>query len=144
MTRTRKRILIAALALLVILTGWFYWFYFMSTSAAIRHAESFLFRRMTVSQIDVEGNYRHFFVTNRQLQAGDSSLESRFSSELGDSLSFGSFDASIRPSLGLGMIINATDWFQNEEIQLNHIDQLAQDDFVEQLRKVVDKSPGRS
>ena len=144
MTRTRKRILIAALALLTILIVWFYWFYFMSTSAAIRHAESFLFRRMTVSQIDVEGNYRHFFVTNRQLQAGDSALETRFTSDLGNTLSFGSFDASLRPSLGLGMIINATDWFQNEEIQLNHIDQLAQDDFVEQLRKVVDKSPGRS
>lgn len=144
MTRTRKRILIAVVTLLVVLTGWFYWFYFVSTSAAIRHAESFLFRRMTVSQIDVEGNYRHFFVTNRHLEPGDAPLEGRFTSERGESMSFGTFDARLRPTLGLGMVINATDWFQNEEIQVSRVQKHARDEFLEQLRTVVDTSPGRS
>jgi len=81
MTRTRKRILIAALALLVILTGWFYWYYFMSTNAAILHAESFLFRRMTVSQVGVAGEYRHFFITNRELVSDDASIDQRFSAQ---------------------------------------------------------------
>lgn len=144
MTRTRKRILIAAIVLLVVLTGWFYWFYFMSTSAAIRHAESFLFRRMTVSQIDVEGNHRHFFVTNRYLEPGDAALEDRFTAERGETMSFGTFDANLRPSLGLGMIINATDWFQNEEIQISAVQKQTRDEFLEQLEAVVDKAPGRS
>lgn len=144
MAITRKRLTIILLAVLVVLGGWFYWFYFMSTSAAIRHAESFLFRRMTVSQIDEEGIYRHYFVTNRQLDDGSGALEDRFGSERGDELSFGSFDASIRPSLGLGMILNATDWFQNEEIRLEVSQQLDPASFAEELRQVVDSSPNRS
>jgi pimeloyl-ACP methyl ester carboxylesterase len=144
MTRTRKRILVATLALLVVLTGWFYWFYFMSTNAAIRHAESFLFRRMTVSQVGVAGEYRHFFVTNRELASGDASIDRRFNSDRGNSLTFGYFDTSIRPTLGLGMIVDATQWFQNEEIKLDHVENLERDNFVERLRAVVDKTPQRS
>jgi esterase/lipase superfamily enzyme len=144
MAITRKRLVIILLATLVVAGGWFYWFYFMSTSAAIRHAESFLFRRMTVSQVDEEGIYRHYFVTNRHLEGESGALEDRFNSERGDELSFGSFDASIRPSLGLGMILNATDWFQNEEIRLEVSQQLDPATFVEELRQVVDSSPTRS
>jgi len=144
MTRTRKRILIAALALLATLTGWFYWYYFMSTNAAILHAESFLFRRMTVSQVGVAGEYRHFFVTNRELVSDDASIDRRFDSDRGNALTFGYFDTSIRPTLGLGMIVDATQWFQNEEIQLDHVESLEKENFVEQLRAVVDKTPQRS
>ena len=67
---TRRRLGLGLLAALIVLGGWFYWFYFKSPEAAIRHAESFLFRRMAVSQVDAEGTYRHFFVTNRALEAG--------------------------------------------------------------------------
>lgn len=144
MTITRKRVITALLILLVILAGWFYWFYFMSTNAAIRHAEAFLFRRMTVSQTDMDGEYRHFFITNRVIAGSDTPVEQRATSNRGETLTLGTFDARIRPSLGLGMIINATDWFQNEEIRLSSARPLAQDQFVEELRAVVDESSHRS
>jgi len=132
------------LTLLVILTGWFYWFYFMSTNAAIRHAESFLFRRMIVSQIDVEGTYRHFFITNRRFETGDAPVEDRYTSDRGEGLSFGTFDTRIQPSLGLGMLLDGTDWFQNEEIRITDVSKLDSEDMLEQLRNVVDRTSGRS
>lgn len=144
MALTRKRLLTILLALLILLGGWFYWFYFMSTSAAIRHAESFLFRRMTVAQLDDDGMYRHYFVTNREFSDGDDPFEERATSTRIGEPTYGSFDARIRPSVGLGMIINATEWFQNEEIRLSVSRELDQDAFVEDLRQIVDKSPNRS
>ena len=59
MTRTKKRLLIGVLGFFVIVGTWFYYAYFMSTSAAIRHAEDFLFWRMTVSQLAEQGEFRH-------------------------------------------------------------------------------------
>jgi esterase/lipase superfamily enzyme len=144
MALTRKRLITALLILLVVIGGWFYWFYFMSTNAAIRHAESFLFRRMTVAQLDDEGLYRHFFVTNRAFSDGDGRFEELATSTRIEEPTYGSFDARIRPSLGLGMILNATDWFQNEEIRLSVSRQLDRDAFLEDLRQIVDKSPHRS
>jgi len=144
MTLTRKRLIIGLLALLVLLGGWFYWFYFMSTNAAIRHAESFLFRRMIVSQVDVEGTYRHFFITNRRFETGDAPVEDRYTSDRGEGLSFGTFDTRIQPSLGLGMLLDGTDWFQNEEIRITDVSKLDSEDMLEQLRNVVDRTSGRS
>jgi esterase/lipase superfamily enzyme len=144
MTLTRKRLIIGLLALLVMLGGWFYWFYFMSTNAAIRHAESFLFRRMIVSQVDVEGTYRHFFITNRRFETGDAPVEDRYTSDRGEGLSFGTFDTRIQPSLGLGMLLDGTDWFQNEEIRITDVSKLDSEDMLEQLRNVVDRTSGRS
>ena len=54
------------------------------------------------------------------------------------------FDTAIEPSLGLGMIINPTEWFQNEEIQLLDVRDLERDAFVEQVRQLVRESPHRS
>jgi esterase/lipase superfamily enzyme len=144
MTRTKKRISIAVLGILIIGGIWFYYAYFMSTNAAIRHAEEFLFRRMTVSQLAEQGEYRHFFVTNRRQDTGDMPLEESFNTEREDALKFGSFDISIEPSLGLGMIINPTEWFQNEEIRLSGIREVEKAAFVEKLGRFVDASPGRS
>ena len=144
MALTRKRLLTGLLILLVLLGGWFYWFYFMSTSAAIRHAESFLFRRMIVSRVDVEGSYRHFFITNRHFVAGDAPVEDRYTADRGEELSFGTFDTQLQPSLGLGMLLDATDWFQNEEIRITDVSKLESEDMLEQLRNVVDRSTGRS
>jgi esterase/lipase superfamily enzyme len=143
-TQTRKRLLLGILTIIVVGGGWFYWFYFKSTAAAIRHAEAFLFRRMTVSQLDQQGQYRHYFITNRQLEPGDAPLDVRFTATRSDALSFGSFDVSIRPTLGLGRIIDATEWFQNEEIQLDETRRLEHVDFVAELRDLVDQSPKRS
>jgi len=144
MTRIRTRILISALAVLIIGGIWFYYAYFMSTNAAIRHAEAFLFRRMTVTQLAEQGEYRHFFVTNRVMESGEAPLENRFTTERQETLGFGTFDTNIEPSLGLGMIINPTEWFQNEEIQLSDIRELDESDFVAGLGRYVNESPGRS
>ncbi len=140
----RKRLVTGLLILLVILAGWFYWFYFMSTNAAIRQAESFLFRRMTVSQTGIEGEYQHFFVTNRAFATDGDSLEERATSDRGAGLTLGTFETQITPTLGLGMIINSTDWFQNEQIRLEAAQELVEDDFVAELREVVDASEARS
>jgi pimeloyl-ACP methyl ester carboxylesterase len=144
MALTRKRLVTGLLILLVVISGWFYWFYFMSTNAAIRHAESFLFRRMIVSQVDVEGTYRHFFITNRRFETGGAPVEDRYTSDLGEGLSFGTFDTRMQPSLGLGMLLDSTDWFQNEEIRITDVSKLDSEDMLEQLRNVVDRSSGRS
>ncbi len=141
---TRKRLVIGLLVFLALFGGWFYWFYFMSTNAAILHAETFLFRRMAVSQTGNEGEYRHFFITNRNIEAGDDPLEDRASSDRGDVLTVGSFDAALQPTLGLGMLLNATDWFQNEQIQLNEALALPKDAFVNELGAIVDESAKRS
>mgnify|MGYP001827079920 FL=1 len=141
---SKRKILSFALIALVALGGWFYSFYFKSTTAAIRHAEAFLFRRMTVMQLDEQGEYRHFFVTNRRAAESSTSDALEFGSQRDSALSFGSFDVSIEPSLGLGMIINPTDWFQNEEISLAAIRQQERAAFVQSLRDFVDMSPQRS
>ncbi len=140
----RRRILIGTLALLVVAGGWFYFFYFVSTDAAIRHAEAFLFRRMTVARLPEDGRYRYFYATNRRLEAGDGPLERRFTADREDALTFGSYDVSLRPTLGLGMMINPTEWFQNEEISLDELRQLEEREFVDTLRRYVDASPRRS
>lgn len=144
MTRTKKRMLIGALAAFLIIGSWFFYIYFMSTSAALMHAEEFLFRRMTVSQLNEQGSFRHFFITNRILESGEEPLEERFVAGREATLKFGSFDIRIEPSLGLGMMIDPTAWFQNEEINLSAIEKLEEGAFIEALRDFVDKSPGRS
>ena len=42
MTRVKKRMLLGLLGVLIIAGGWYYYLYFMSTNAAIHHAEAFL------------------------------------------------------------------------------------------------------
>ncbi len=145
--RFRRRIWWGVTLVALILLGagyWFYKVYFVSTDAAIRHAEAFLFRRMTVAQLAEQGEYRFFYATNRVPVANADSLDERFGSEREAALKFGNFDAEIKPTLGLGMLINPTEWFQNEEIRLRDVRTLEQDAFVEQLRSVVQKSPHRA
>ena len=144
--RVKRRLLWAIGLVVLILAGaafWFYNFYFSSTEAAIRHAEAFIFRRMTVAQLAEQGVYRFFYVTNRRAGADDAPIAERFGTEREGALKFGSFDAQIRPSLGLGMFINPTEWFQNEEIQLQNVETVEQADFVTQLRQQVESSPDR-
>lgn len=42
------------------------------------------------------------------------------------------------------MLINPTEWFQNEEIRLKDVHALEQAAFVEQLRRLLQKSPYRA
>ncbi len=123
---------------------WFYYLYFVSTGAALQRAEAFQFRRMLVAQLGEQGAYRFFYISNRRLSSGDGALEERFGNEREALLKFGYFDTKIEPSLGLGMIINPSEWFQNEEIRILDVQALERAAFVSQLRTLVDAAPGRS
>lgn len=147
MTRFKRRLLIGGGVFLLILLGlgwWFYQTYFASTSAALQRAEAFMFRRMRVAQVSPHGEYRFFFATNRRLESAAGPAEEHFGRERQDTLTFGSFDVAIEPSLGLGMIINPTEWFQNEEIQIKAVQELDQRAFLDQLSRLVQESPYRS
>lgn len=135
---------LAALLVLGAAGAWFYQLYFSSTSYALQRAEAFAFRRMVIAQLDELGSYRFFFVTNRQREHQTGPLEESFGVGREETLKFGSFDISIEPTLGLGMLINPTEWFQNEELRLKAVREMEQAAFLAQLRQLVDASPGRS
>ena len=139
-----KYIIIIMLLLLVIAGMWFYQALYGSTAEALRRAENFLFTRMTVTQLGEQGSTRYFFITNRKKSKDDEILENRFGSEREAELKFGFFDTVIEPSVGLGMFINPSEWFQNEEIVVKNMEALQQQAFVEQMRELVDASPRRS
>jgi len=139
-----KYIIIIALLLLVIAGMWFYQVMYGSTAEALQRAENFLFTRQTVSQLSEQGTTRYFFVSNRNKSSDDEVLENRFGSEREAELKFGLYDTTIEPSVGLGMFINPSEWFQTEEIVVKNMEMLQQQDFVSQLRELVDASPRRS
>ena len=147
MTRLRRRLWLAVtfVALLLLgVGGWIYYTVFVASDFALRHAEAFLFRRMTVAQLAEQGNYRFFYITNRHQEAGDGPIEERFGREREERLKFGSIDTKIEPTLGIGMLINPTKWFQNEEISLEDVRDLDEAVFVEQVGDLVQASPYRS
>ena len=143
MTRFNRRLLIILVPVIVLamVLGGFLQF---STRRALERAEAFQFRRMLVTQQAEEGAYRFFYVTNRGIKHQDGAFEERFGNQRELGLKFGLFDTKIEPSLGIGMIINPTDWFQNEEIQLTNVRALKQDAFITELRKQVHASPYRA
>ncbi len=147
MTRFKRRLLIGLALAAVVLAGagvWFYHFYFRSTGAITRHMENFRFRRMTVARLAEQGDYRFYFASNRLAVKDDSPVRERFGNERGEKLHFGYFDTRIEPTLGLGMLINPTEWFQSEEIQISNVAALEKNDFVVKMRKLVDDSPYNS
>ena len=121
-----------------------YQLYFSSTSEALRHAEDFLFRRMTATQLSEHGQYRFYYTTNRTAGSAEGGISNRFTNERTDQVDFGAFDAEIQPSLGIGMLINPTEWLQNEEIRFLDIYSAPREKFVESLRGAVDNSPHRA
>jgi len=143
MTRLKRRLIIA-FAVFAVIAALLYAFFQGSTRAALERAEALQFRRMVVSRQGDNGDYRFFFVTNRHLEKGEGLYEERFNNERSGDLKFGFFDTSIEPSLGIGMLVNPTDWFQNEEIQINQIKALDRTAAVEELRRQVEASPYRS
>ena len=147
MTRFKRRVLFGLGLIVLVLVGlgvWFYYVYFASTSTALQRAEAFFFRRMLVAQLSPQGGYRFFFVTNRRPESKAGPLEERFGIERQAVLQFGFFDVQVERSLGLGMIINPSEWFQNEEIKLKVVQELDQSAFVAHVRGLVQKSPRRS
>ncbi len=127
MTRFKRRLWFgAALVVLVLLSvgGWFYFNIYLTSSFALRHAEAFYFRRLQVAQLEQRGTYRFFYATNRRAEPGDAAFEERFGNEREGVLKFGFFDTAIEPTLGVGMIIDRTQWFQNEVIKLRRVEEL--------------------
>ncbi len=144
MTRLKRRMLFGLALVVSVVLGLGAWAYFYGTRITLERAEAFQFRRMVVAQLEKQGVYRFFYVSNRRLGPDDGPLEERFETEREEMLKFGSFDSEIEPTLGLGMIINPTEWFQNEEIKLRDVQALNQAAFVEQVRRLVQDSPHRS
>jgi len=143
MARFRRRILIGAVALfgVALLAGAFFQF---STGKILERAEALQFRRMLVTRQGDEGAFRFFYVTNRREVRPDGELDERFENQREAGLRFGFFDTAIEPSLGIGMLVNPTDWFQNEEIRLRDVRGLERSAFIEKLRAQVGESPYRS
>ena len=118
--------------------------YFIGTSTLLSQAEAFAFRRMTVTQLAEQGTFRFFYATNRVSADASGEVDERFSPERAEELKFGLFNTSIEPSLGLGMLLDASDWFLNEEIQLLDVDPMDKQAFVGQLRQQIAESPYHS
>ena len=96
MSTGKRRLWLAAGAILLLLLGYgLFQLYFSSTSEALRHAENFLFRRMTAAQLTDAGQYRFSYVTNRQAGSSEGSLDERFSNQRANQLTYGFFDADI-------------------------------------------------
>jgi esterase/lipase superfamily enzyme len=138
---TRRRWLVVVVLALLGLGGWFYLAYFAGPGTALDRAEAFIFRRMTVAQLGEQGTYRFFFVTNRAVGDPDGDLGGRFGREREPRLKYGAFDTRIEQSLGLGMLINPTQWFQDEEIRIEEVRHLERAAFVAELNEQVRASP---
>lgn len=138
-----RRWLLVTAAVSLLAASWLTYEILLSPSAAIRQAEAFLFRRMTVVQLD-EGHYRYFYVSNRRLEPGEQSIEDRVTDERDENLYFGSYDIALSPLLGLGLNLSWSDMLQTEMISLEEIRELERADFVSTLRAYVDASPNRS
>jgi esterase/lipase superfamily enzyme len=143
MSRLKRRILIGV-ALVALISIGLVLFFYRPTRLALERAEAFQFRRMLVTRLGAENVYRFFFVTNRNLESGEGPLEERFGNQRQEGLTFGLFDTRLEPALGIGMILNPTDWFQNEEIQLKRVESLNRVDFIAEVQKQVHASPLRS
>ena len=133
---------IALVALVLVLMGAYA--YFIGTRVMLSQAEAFAFRRMTVPQLAEQGTFKFFYATNRVAADPQGSVAERFERQRESQLKFGSFDTRIEPSLGLGMILDASDWFLNEEIRLLDVSAMEHEAFVEKLREQVEESPYRS
>ncbi len=152
--KSRTKITLVILLLLVFAGFWFYNTLYRSSGYALQRAESFLFTRMTIAQLGEQGSMRYFFVSNRQMTDNNTELASAelanaelaipFSNERESQLKFGFFDSKVEPSVGLGMFINPSEWFQNEEIKIKRLESLQQEAFVKQIKKLVHDSPQRS
>ena len=144
MTRLRKRTLWTILLVLLAIVVPALYAYFIGTRTLLEHAENFSFRRMVAAKLPEQGGFRFFYTTNRVHDDMSGVIDKRFGSEREASLKFGFFDTRVEPTLGLGMIIDSSAWFLNEEINILDVQALQQKNFVAQLREQVEASAGHS
>jgi esterase/lipase superfamily enzyme len=140
----KRPVLLSLIAVGCVLFASALYAYFWTTKVYLQHAEAFSFRRMIVAQVENQGLHRFYFTTNRRRGGADADLGQRYGSERGDTVEFGSFDTEIKATLGLGMIIDPSDWLLNEEIRLKTVRDLDRKDMVAQLRDRVAASSHRS
>ena len=134
----------ASIIVLLLIVSLMAYAYFIGTRMVLSQAEAFAFRRMTVTELADKGTFQFFFASNRIPAANTGSVDERFESQRQSEISFGLFDTAIEPSLGLGMIIDPSKWFLNEEIQLLKVDNLQREAFKARLRAQVEASPDRT
>ncbi len=144
MNLTKSRIFQLFLLLVLLVAGLGAYAYFVGTRTLLQHAEAFAFRRMIVTQQAEQGLFQFFYISNRQPDVPDGEIEQRFTSEREASLNFGYFNTRIEPSLGLGMIIDPSKWFLNEEIQLVDVRAQEKEAFLTMLRQQVQASSYQS
>ena len=130
--------------LVLALAGMALYVYIVGTRTLLAHAEDFSFRRLDVAQIEDSEAFRFFYITNRVQDNLDGPVDTRYQAARESALKYGSFDSTIEPSLGLGIIIDPSEWFLNEEINLHNIQSLQRDALVESLRQQVQASPYKS
>ena len=140
----RRRIFQLFALLVLLVAGFGAYAYFVGTRTLLQHAEAFAFRRMIVTQQAEQGLFQFFYISNRQLDVPDGEIEQRFTSEREASLKFGYFNTRIEPSLGLGMIIDPSKWFLNEEIQLVDVRPQEKEAFLTKIRQQVQESSYKS
>ena len=139
-----KRRIFWGMTIVMVLVAFALYVYFIGTRTLLEHAENFSFRRMAVTQLSKQNTFRFFYTTNRLPGNAQGEIDQLFESERDTALKFGSFDTQIAARLGLGMIIDPSEWFLNEEIQLQNVQALERETFLAQLREQVEASPQRS
>jgi esterase/lipase superfamily enzyme len=143
--KTRRKYVVRILGLVtLVLVGMGLYTYIIGTRTLLEHAENFSFRRMSVSSIEGTDAFRFFYATNRLVNDPHGPVDQRFSAERSPELEFGTFDTRIEPTLGLGMIVDPSDWFLNEEIQLLDVASRQREEFISALRAQVDATRERS
>lgn len=145
MTRRTLRIAIFLGLLSTLLLSVGGYFYFVGTRTRLEHAESLRFTRMQAARLTGSDSLRLFYASNR-VERSDSdndtdtdtgASEQRFSSQRRAELDLGIFDIAVEPSLGLGILINPSDWLINAEIQLQAVRSLQRPAFSGELREQV-------
>lgn len=144
MAGSRKRIYQLVVLALLLITGLALYAYFIGTRTLLEHAENFSFRRMASAQSPETDSFRFFYTTNRILNTEQGPIGERFQNQRESTLKYGFFDTRVEPTLGLGMILDSSAWFLNEEIQLLDVQNLKRKEFIKQLRTQVEATPNSS
>jgi esterase/lipase superfamily enzyme len=139
MKRTTLRVVILLALAGAVLLGSGAYLYFVGTRTLLEHAEALSLSRMQAPRLPGSETLRLFYATNRvpRPSAAGAGSDARFSSQRHDALELGSFDIAVEPTLGLGMLLNPSDWLINEEIRLKAVRPLLLPGFSGELREQV-------
>lgn len=142
----RKRTLVLALVavLLIAAGGWAWALYVRGPESILQRAEAWALRRMQATRLGPQPGYRFHYATNRSPGPDPDSIDQRFGRERSAGLTFGEFDTHIEPTLGIGMLLDRSDWLRDEEIQLDRVANVERDALIAGLRTQVAASSNGS